>query len=238
MANKKIKQIRLQGETYDIALDSIDQVEGLTDELSTFTKVSVLPNDTDEIKTKFRLSLKDFTSESTSATRYYKLVTFPINNTTNYASLVLSGRIGGWNSDSFALVDALIWNKGTPGMSLINIASSNVTSVSNIWNYCDLELYVANATNPKAEAIATLYIKCYSYFAFDLDVELLQSTATIDYNGTYSTTVPSGILAAKASTSTNKLDIASGKLLINGNSTMTGSWNSTTGVLTINTNNL
>lgn len=235
MANKQIKQIRLQGETYDIALDNVDKVDGLTEQLSTLTSTEVLPNDAGEIKTKFRLSLKDFTSESTSATRYYRLVTFPINNTTNYASLALSGRIGGWNSDSFALINALVWNRGTPGISLIDIASNNVTLLANIWRNCDLVLYVANATNPNAEAIATLYLKCYSYFAFDLDVELLQSTATISYDGSYTTTIPSGTLAASASTTVNKLDLSNGKLFINGNFALTGSWNSSTGVLTLNT---
>jgi hypothetical protein len=92
MANKKIKQIRLQGETYDIALDSIEQVDGLTEELSTFTKNSVVPNDNNEIKTKFRVSLKDNTG---TTTRYYKLITFPINDSNNYASALIEGRIGG-----------------------------------------------------------------------------------------------------------------------------------------------
>jgi hypothetical protein len=92
MPNKQIKQIRLSGETYDIALDSIEQVDGLTEKLNTLTNISVMPNDNNEIKTKFRVSLKDNTGTST---RYYKLITFPINDSNNYASALLEGRIGG-----------------------------------------------------------------------------------------------------------------------------------------------
>lgn len=233
MANKQIKQIRLSGETYDIALDNVDKVDGLVETLNSFTSIESFPNNEGEIKTKYRLSLKDFTSESTASTRYYKLTTLPINNTTNYASLVITGRIGGWSSDTIALINALVWNKGTPGMSVLNIASDNVTALTNIWRNCDLELYV-NSSTSNATATASLYLKCYGYFAFDLDLELLQSTATIDYTGSYTTTIPSGVLAAKLSTSDNKVDLVKGKLLVNGSSTLTCSWNSATGVLTLN----
>ena len=231
MANKKIKQIRLQGETYDIALDNINQVDGLAEELSTFTKTSVLPNDEGEIKTKFRISLKD---NAGTSTRYYKLITFPINNSNNYASALIEGRIGGWTNDSISDINAVVWNKGTPGISLLSLASGAVTNTSNIWTNCDL-LLIVNSTSITAAATATLYIKSYSTFIFDLDLEVFQSDITIDYDGTYLTNIPTGVVAATASSSMNKLEILNGKVTVGTKTLLSGNWNSSTGVLTLTT---
>ena len=95
MPNNKIKQIRLQGETYDIALDNIDKVDGLTEKLNTLTNTSVMPNDNNEIKTKNRVTVKGYTGNTAASTRYYKLLTLPVNDTNNYASALIEGRIGG-----------------------------------------------------------------------------------------------------------------------------------------------
>ena len=230
MANKKIKQIRLQGETYDIALDNINQVDGLAEELSTFTKTSVIPNDNGETKTKFRVSAKD----TATTTRYYKLITFPINDSNNYASALIEGRIGGWTNDSISDINAVVWNKGTPGMSLISLASGAVTATSNIWNKCDLVL-VVNSSSSTASTTATLYAKCYSTFIFDLDIEVFQSGVTIDFDNTYLTSAPTGVVASSASNNINKLELINGNVTVGTKTLMTGSWNSTTGVLTLNT---
>ena len=231
MANKQIKQIRLQGETYDIALDSIDQVNGLTEKLNTLTSTSVMPNDNNEIKTKFRVSLKD---NAGTTIRYYKLVTFPINNSNNYASALIEGRIGGWTNDTISDINAVVWNRGTPGISLLSLASGAVTNSSSIWNNCDL-LLVVNGSSATAVNTATLYIKGSSNFIFDLDIEVFQSDVTIDYDGTYLSGVPTGTLAARASDSANKLELLNGKVTVGTKTLMTGSWNSSTGVLTLNT---
>ena len=230
MSNKKIKRINLAGEMYDIAVDNINKVEGLPEKLNSFSYSTIYPNDSGETKTKFRVAAKD----TATTTRYYKLITFPINNTANYASALIEGRIGGWTTDSISDINAVVWNRGVPGMSLISLASSAVTTTSNIWNKCDLVL-VVNSGSTNAEATATLYVKCYSTFIFDLDLEIFQSSVTIDYDGTYSSNTPTGVIAASASNNINKLELINGNVTVGTKTLMTGSWNSSTGVLTLNT---
>lgn len=170
------------------------------------TSASVLPNDSGEIKTKYRCAQKGYTGSQ--ATWYYKLCNLPINNARNYASAIVSGRIGGWVSGNMSYINALIWNRDTPGISLIDVAGSG--AASSIWGVCNLVLYV-NSDNT-----ATLYVKCSGYYTFDLDIELYQSTASISYDGSYSTAKPSGTLSASASTSDKRIELYQGKLYASG----------------------
>jgi hypothetical protein len=91
MSNKKLKHIQIKDELYDIAVDNIDKVDGLSEKLNSFSNSTSFPNDNGEIKTKHRVAVKDYAT----STRYYKLITFPINDTTNYASALIEGRVGG-----------------------------------------------------------------------------------------------------------------------------------------------
>ena len=224
----EIKQVKIGSTNYDIhakVADSIsgvtatatelNYVDGVTSNIQTQfnnkTSTSVLPNDSGDIKTKFRISQKNYTN---GKTWYYKICDLPINNNGNYASAIISGRIGGWTSDNMSYINALIWNRGTPGIALIDIAGT-ATSMNNIWNAAELALYV-NGTSATAANTATLYLKCNSYFTFDLDLELYQSTANITYDGTYITTAPSGILVVRSSTTPRKIEIVNNKLLVNG----------------------
>ena len=175
------------------------------------TATSVLPNNNGEVKTKFRMAQKGYTN---GATWYYKICDLPVNNSSNYASAIISGRIGGWTSDNMSYINSLVWNRGTPSIALMDIAGS-ATAMSSIWNIADLVLYV-NGTSATAANTATLYVKCVNYFTFDLDLELFQSTGNITYDGTYITTTPSGTLAAKSSTTTKRVEIVNGQLLVNG----------------------
>lgn len=231
MSNKKIKRINLAGEMYDIAVDNINKVEGLPEKLNSFSSSTYYPNDSGEIKTKFRVAAKDYTA----TTRYYKLITLPINDTNNYASALLEGRIGGWANNTITDINAVIWNNGIPGMSILSLASGTVTSATNIWNNCDLMLVVNSSSSATDTTTATLYVKCYSYFIFDLDIEVFHHDITIDYDGTYLTTAPMGTLAAKASDNINKLELINGKVTVGTKTLLAGSWNSSTGVLTLNT---
>lgn len=171
------------------------------------TNSSVVPNNSGEIKTKFRCSQKGYTGGS-STYWYYKLCTLPADNTGNYASAIISGRIGGWCSDNMSYINALVWNRDSTGIALMDIAGT-ATAMSSVWNICDLLMYV-NTDNT-----ATLYAKCYGYFVFDLDIELFQSSASLTYDGTYVTSV-SDTLSAQASTTTKRVEIVGGKLLVNG----------------------
>ena len=171
------------------------------------TNTSVLPNDNGEIKTKFRIAQKGYTGGSSNVW-YYKLCKFPVDNSGNYAGAIVSGRIGGWTNGDMSYLNALLWNRNGVGISLIDIAGG-ATSMSTIWNTCDLAIY------KETDNSATVYIKCTNYFTFDLDIKIYQSTASIIYDGTY-TTSPSGTLSALASTSNKRLELINGKLQING----------------------
>lgn len=118
------------------------------------TEISVLPNDTGEIKTKFRISKK---GSNGTTIWYYPLLKLPANNTSNYASAIISGRIGGWGVSTMSYINALVWNRDTPGISFIDI-TGKAGAMSQIWNVADLVLYV------NSDATASLYIKCKRIF--------------------------------------------------------------------------
>lgn len=182
-----------------------------------FTSSSVIPNDSGEIKTRYRISKKGFakTTEGTSTTWYYPLCTFPKTSDGNYASAIISGRIGGWVSNNMSYINALLYNRGGVGISLIDIAGS-ATSMNTIWGTCDIVLYTDDTTG-----VCTVYLKCYAYFTFDINIELYQSTAKIVFDeNTYLTETPTGTLGAKASTTNSRLEIINGKALVAGKTLM------------------
>lgn len=172
--------------------------------LSERTKTSVLPNNGGLIKTKFRCAKAEAIGTS-GETRYYPMCKFPVNNNANYASALISGRIGGWGHDRMSYINALVWNRGTPGIALIDTAGL-ANQMSNVWGSCDLAIYV------DSDNTATVYIVGTNYYVFDLDIKVFQTAASIVYDGTYVETTPAGTLAAKASTSTQRLELYGGKL--------------------------
>lgn len=183
-------------------------------DISGKTNTSVLPNDNGEIKTKFRIANKGYTG-SRSTIWYYPLCKFPSDNAGNYASAIISGRIGGWVNSNMSSINALCWNRDSTGIALMDIAGG-ASSMSSIWSMCDIVIYTdANATTD------TVYLKCASYFTFDLDLEIFQSSATILYNGSYLTTEPTGTLNAKASTTTKRVEIVNGEMYIAGHKALT-----------------
>lgn len=187
-------------------------------DISDKTNTSVMPNDNGEIKTKYRIANKNYTG-SNSTIWYYPLCELPTDGNGNYASLILSGRIGGWVNSNMSYINALAWNRSGTGISLFDIAGG-ASNMSDIWNICDIVIYTdaeTVSTTANDGGIDTVYLKCKSYFTFDLDIELFQSTARILYNGNYITTTPTGTLVAQASTSTKRAELINGKLYIAGN---------------------
>lgn len=207
MAISKIKI----GSTEHELQTTIANVTNLQSSLDAKTSTTVVPNNSGEIKTKYRIAQKGYTS---GATWYYKICDLPTNNDGNYASAIISGRIGGWVSGNMSYVNALVWNRGTPGIAFIDIAG-DATATSSIWNIADLVLYT-NGTSATAANTATLYVMCKNHFTFDLDLELFQSTGSITYDGTYITTTPSGTLAAQSSTTTKRVEVINGNMYVNG----------------------
>lgn len=196
--------------TKDIATKSANGLLSAEDKTKLDGVSAILPIDTTEIQTKYRIVKKSYTG-GFDTSWWCKLCKFPINNSDNCSSAIISGRIGGWVNDNISYINAIVWNRNKPGISLIDIAAG-VGNMSAIWNHCDLELYV------DSDSTATLYLKCSHYFAYDLNVEgLWLSTGTIIYDGTYITTTPSGTLTAKASTAKNRLELYNNSAHIGGN---------------------
>ena len=191
-----ITQIQVGSTTYDI-------------KDANATSTSVFPNDDNFRKTKYRVAKKDYTGSDNTAW-YYPLVKFPKSDASNYASLIVSGRLGGWVNTNLSYYQALIWNREGAGIASIDI-SGGATSENSYFHYGDLVIYKDSTTEEE-----TIYIKCQSYFVFDLDLELYQYGASIIYDGTKLTTTPSGTLTAQASTTTKRLALCNGKLLMAG----------------------
>lgn len=166
-----------------------------------------IPGDSGEIKTKYRIALKGYTG-SGNPIWYYKLIKLPADNSGNYASAIINGRIGGWTAGGMSSIYCLIWNRDGVGLALLDIGGTG--TMSSIFDIADLVVY-KNSDNT-----ADIYIRCKGYFTFDLDVEVYQSTASITYDGTYTTTTPSGTESGKASTSTSRLQLEKGVLKVNG----------------------
>lgn len=172
------------------------------------TSASILPNDAGEIKTKYRVALRGYTG-SGSPTWYFPLAKLPLDNPRNAASLIISGRIGGFQSSNLSYINALVWNRNATGIALIDIAGS-ATAMSGIWNVCDIVVYTNDDTTD------SIYLKVSGYYTFDLDLELYQSTASFLYDGEHLTTEPTGTLQAQASTSTRRVELVNGKLVVGG----------------------
>ncbi len=173
------------------------------------TNTSVLPNDGNGVKTKFRCAKNGYTGKN-NPTRYYALCKFPVSNDGNYASAIVSGRIGGWTYADMSYMHALIWNRDVPGITLIDIAGLN-SQINNVWKRCNLVMYVGS------DNTATVYIAVSGTYVFDLDIKVFQSTASILYDGTYSTIAPNGTLVVSASTASQRLELHGGKAYMSGN---------------------
>ena len=206
--------IPAQDTTYSVATTSANGLMSSTDKTKLDGIASIIPTNFGEIKTKYRIANK---ANAGSANWYYPLCSFPKTSDGNYASAIISGRIGGWVDNNMSYINALIWNRGSVGISLLDIAGS-ATSMSSIWNTCDIAVYTDDTTG-----ICTVFLKCKSYFTFDLNLEMFQSSNSILYDGTYLTETPSGTLGALASTSNKRVEIINGKALVNGKELATNS---------------
>ena len=165
---------------------------------------AVFPN-YGEVKTLNRISNKGYTG---SATWYYPLLKLPVDNAGNYASAIVTGRIGGWVASNMSFCQFLIWNRDGEGITCLHRDGKGSTSEAT--NTADLVVY-RNSDNT-----TTVYIKCNSYFTYDLNVQTYQSNATIIYNGQYSTTAPTGTLKVSGANATTRLELSKDGAVYNG----------------------
>lgn len=158
-----------------------------------------------EVKTANRLSNKGYTG---SATWYYPLLKLPVDNAGNYASAIVTGRIGGWVASNMSFCQFLIWNRDGEGITCLHRDGKGSTSSAT--GTADLVVY-RNSDNT-----TTVYIKCSSYFTYDLNVQTYQSGITIIYDGKYSATAPTGTLKVSGANATTRLELSKDGTKYNG----------------------
>lgn len=117
---------------------------------------------------------------------YYKLASFPANNNYNACSLIVDGRIGGWNGDNKGYLSMMISNRD-------GIHATGTLAGDADLNLCNLILYTTGDTSTDG-GTTTLYIKTHDYFAFDLTLRAMNNVVDI-WNGQGTITAPVGTLA-------------------------------------------
>lgn len=208
-----ITQIKVGNTTYDIK-DS--RVDGLV------TGVSSVNGKTDAVTIELddlpRIKVQGYAP----ATRYYKLATFPeYNSSSNYASLIITGRMGGWEQGNMSFVNMLLYNRNGEGGGYISVDNSN------FYDICDIVMY------RNADGTSTAYLKVNNYYTFDISINTFQATNA--YKDQMES--PSGTLQWTASVNADRLAVSSGEAYINGSILAKASdiptFNFDNGVLTI-----
>lgn len=116
---------------------------------------------------------------------YYKLASFPADNTGNSCSLTVDGRIGGWNNGNKGYISMIISNRDGVDATGTLLGNAGLS-------LCDLVVYTSGTTSTNSTAI--LYAKTYSWFAFDLTLGAMSGVEDI-YDGNGVTATPTGTLA-------------------------------------------
>lgn len=164
------------------------------------------PDDSGDAITRYRVFHRGATG---SAYWWFPIAQLQVYNTgNNYASVIISGRIGGLVSSDMGTIRAIISNRDGASISCELIGAKNVTNASSIFNKVDLFLY-RNSSN-----VDILYARTKGWYFFDFDIELFQCNYL--YTGSYSTSTPSGTMTAQASTSNQRMELIGGKLYVNG----------------------
>lgn len=133
--------------------------------------------------------------------QYFKLASFPVYNSGgNYASFIITGRMGGWQADNMSFVNMILYNRNGEGGGYINVANSA------FFNLCDIVMY------READGTSTAYLKVKSYYTFDINVNTYQATNV--YTGTDDT--PTGTLKWTASEQADRLAVSGGVAYVNG----------------------
>lgn len=133
--------------------------------------------------------------------KYFKLASLPVyNNGGNYASFIITGRMGGWQADNMSFVNMILYNRNGEGGGYINVANSA------FFNLCDIIMY------RETDGTSTAYLKVKGYYTFDINVNTYQATNV--YTGTDDT--PTGTLKWTASTQADRLAVSGGVAYVNG----------------------
>lgn len=150
--------------------------------LDTSKDVALL-EDVDARANLYRYTKSQYNSSSSSW--YYPIANLPIDNSGNSASVIINGRFGGWTNANMAKIDLLLTNRS-------DYSGNNVTASGSIKGPYTGALAMCNVVVYKqTDKSAIVYLKCDSYFAFDITADYYQATKS--WTGNYTTT-PSGTL--------------------------------------------
>ncbi len=148
------------------------------------------------------------------ATWYILLGTLPvISNSGNYASMSITGRLGGWNKNNFAEVNILVSDRD--GDQIVVTALSG--DMTQAWQRMDVVTYRQTDNTTK------VYLKLNSWCLYNLVVNISQENlVTWEYTGTPIRQEPEGTLELQASTTANRFELYNGAGYINGKEITTG----------------
>lgn len=153
-----------------------------------------LIEDVDARANLYRYTKSQYNSSANSW--YYPIATLPIDNSGNSCSVIINGRIGGWTNANMAKIDLLLTNRSNYSGDNITASGSIKGPYTGALNMCNVVVY------KQTDKSAIVYLKCDSYFAFDITADYYQATKA--WTGNY-TTSPSGTLIWSTKT-TNALE--------------------------------
>ena len=168
--------------TSQIPVNSSFTLAGLSEKsYNSLTDKPTIPTKLDDL---IRINKQGYIS---SGSQYFELATLPIDNSGNYASVIFSGRIGGWvGTANVAYFTALLSNRS-------NYTGNNITASIEMLGKFESALSIATIVAYKQADLSTkLYLKASSYYTFDFSFQKYQSTVTYNYTGTAVT--PTGTL--------------------------------------------
>ena len=151
-----------------------------------YTKSEINNNYYNKTITDNRLSAKKDDNRITlkgnpSSAGYYLLGRLPYaGSSSNYASFIIKGRIGGWESDNSAYFDIMLMNRN--GISSTVSAQSTSNSLTSALNNCDIVIVNDTSdsyTHPTSGQITYpmyVYLKCNNYYAFDIEYTICGNT--------------------------------------------------------------
>ena len=148
-------------------------------------------------------------SNKGSGNGYIKLGTMVADDSGNFGNFTFSGRFGGWEQGNSANYEIMMLNRSSArDGNTITATVSSSGEVANALSVCDIVVY------KQTDTTSVVYLKVSSYWLYDFDWSAYQHS--IVYDGTSTTTTPTGTLIWSLSGAPKTILDASGKLSING----------------------
>lgn len=143
---------------------------------------------------------------------YFPLANFVADSSNNYGNINLSGRMGRWENIGAANFEMMLLNRSSSkdGNTITSTVSAQ-GEVATALASTDIVIYKQDDLSAKA------YIKAKGYVLWDMDYKEYQHSVV--YDGTYSTTVPTGTLIWSLSTASKTILSPTGALSQSGHPT-------------------